>query len=269
MNASQAINPPAFDDRLGALDLSLMESVESESTDADKQSLLALQHAIRERHGTFEYLEIGSHLGGSLQGFVADPRCTRIVSIDPRPLHQPDERWPDGAPYPDNSTQRMLELLARVPGADLTKLHTIEASTEHLGRADVAGTPQLCFIDGEHTVAAALRDAEFCRAVMDPTGVIAFHDRVVVAEGIRTYLRRHGGIAYALRGNILVVEPRGVACPLFDSTALRSRISLRPLWQLAQRSGTTGRLIGTEGRAGLFLDRHDVRAKAARALGRG
>jgi hypothetical protein len=269
MTASPSITPSDFDARLRALDLTLMDVVESESTDADKRSLLALQRAVRERHGTFEYLEIGSHLGGSLQGFVADPRCKRIVSIDPRPLHQPDERWPDGAPYPDNSTQRMLDLLAGVPGADLTKLHTIEASTEALGQADVGGTPQLCFIDGEHTVDAALRDAEFCRAVMDPGGAIAFHDRVVVAEGIRVFLRRHGGIAYALRGNILVVEPSGVPNRLFDSPALRERISLRPLWHVAQRSGTTDQLLGLEGRAGLFLDRHEVRAKAARVLGRG
>ena len=64
-------------------------------------------------------------------------------------------------PYPDNTTAGMLERLSRVPGADLGKLSTVDGTTEDLD--PVALRVDLCLIDAEHTNAAALRDARFCR----------------------------------------------------------------------------------------------------------
>jgi hypothetical protein len=81
-------------DRVAALDTSLFTGIESQTSEPDRQSLLAL-HAVIGEHGPFDYLEIGSHLGGSLQALVADPRS--IVSIDTRPLLQPDDRGDDAA----------------------------------------------------------------------------------------------------------------------------------------------------------------------------
>jgi hypothetical protein len=56
-----------------------------------------------------------SHLGGSLQALIAEPGCTHITSIDPRPLVHPDERPEIGYrwEHADNSTLRM-------PGAHAT-----------------------------------------------------------------------------------------------------------------------------------------------------
>jgi hypothetical protein len=68
-------------DRVSDMDTSLFRPIESQTTEPDRRSLLALHAAIAER-GPFDYLEIGSHLGGSLQAMVADPRCRSIVSID-------------------------------------------------------------------------------------------------------------------------------------------------------------------------------------------
>src|SRR3954447_4502020 len=123
------------EEQVTALDIGLFDHIPSETHSDDRESLLALQAAVAEGHRTFRYLEIGSHLGGTLQPLIVDHRCTHVVSIDPRPEWQPDDRFAEGWRYPDNSTQRMLDMLAGVPGADLDKLETIEASTEDLDAA--------------------------------------------------------------------------------------------------------------------------------------
>lgn len=193
-------------DRISDMDTSLFRPIESQTTEPDRQSLLALHAAIAER-GPFDYLEIGSHLGGSLQVLVADPRCRSIVSIDTRPLSLPDDRGDDVA-YPENSTQRMLELLASVPGADLSKIETFERGTDRLSVAELPTRPQFCFIDAEHTRAAALRDARFCLEATAPDGVIAFHDSNVVLPGIEDFLagldRPHH--AFQMPDSVFVVE---------------------------------------------------------------
>ena len=193
-------------DRISGLDTSLFRSIESQTTEPDRRSLLALHAAIAER-GPFDYLEIGSHLGGSLQAMVADPRCRSIVSIDTRPLSQPDDRG-DAASYPQNSTSRMLELLAPLPGADLAKLETFERGTDQLSVAELPTRPRFCFVDAEHTRAAALRDARFCLKATTPDGVIAFHDSNVVLPGIEDFLagldRAHH--AFQMPDSVFVVE---------------------------------------------------------------
>jgi len=67
--------------------------------------------------------------------------------------------------YADNSTARMLSLLADVPTADMDKLQTIQLSTEDIPLGHLI-CPDLYLVDGERTYAAALRDARFCRAAM-------------------------------------------------------------------------------------------------------
>ena len=107
-----------FAEQLAHLDINLLGNIESQTSVADRRSLLALHDACAAANETFEWLEIGSYLGGSLQALMCDWRCTRITSIDPRPPDQPDAR---DIPivYEDNSTRRMLDQLATVPGAVL------------------------------------------------------------------------------------------------------------------------------------------------------
>ena len=102
-----------FEQKLNALDLSLFEKIESQSVDDDKKSFLSCQLALRELRSDYKYLEIGSYLGGSLQPHLLDEKCAKIYSIDKRPETQPDERGVDYT-YLNNSTERMLELLAEV-----------------------------------------------------------------------------------------------------------------------------------------------------------
>jgi hypothetical protein len=82
----------------------------------------------------------------------------------------------------------MLENLARLPGADLSKLATLERSTEDIQPDTLSERPQLAFVDGEHTDQAALRDARFCAAAMQGAGCIAFHDAQIVYRAIGSFL---------------------------------------------------------------------------------
>lgn len=199
-----------FEGRIAVLDLRLFDYVPSQTTLADRRSLLAIQHGLRQQVADFGYLEIGSHCGGSLQAFVADPCCGRIISIDPRPKVQADERG-RLFPYPDNSTQRMLELLRRVPGGQVEKIKTIEAGTDALSKADIDIPPDMCFVDGEHTDRAVVRDARFCFSVVHPDGCVAFHDANIVYRGLQTVvdeLHQSGRPfrAYVLPDSVFVIE---------------------------------------------------------------
>jgi hypothetical protein len=236
-------------DLIATGDIGLFRYVGSQTSDADRRSLLAVHNAVARRVGSFSHLEIGSHLGGTLQAVVADPRCRRVVSIDPRPASQPDDRGQVYA-YEGNSTARMLSLLATVPGADLSKLETIELSTEDIAPGRLP-RPDLCVVDGEHTYAAAVRDARFCRTVMQGAGVILFHDREVVERAIVDFVRETPGrvTAYAMRGSFFAVE-LGAGRRLLDDAAVAANLGRpRPLvWRIAGRLGVSAPLVGAAGR---------------------
>jgi hypothetical protein len=101
-----------FEERLRALDLHLFDAIPSQTSRRDRRCLLAMQVVCRERFGEYAYLEIGSHLGGSLQTHVLDPRCRRLYSIDSRPNVQPDDRGKLDL-YPGNATERMVKSCSR------------------------------------------------------------------------------------------------------------------------------------------------------------
>lgn len=198
-----------IDRALESLDLEVFAPIESQTSDDDKRSLLACQAATRRLLGDYRYLEIGSHLGGSIQPHLLDSACTAITSIDNRPPFQPDERGVDFV-YTDNSTARMLDNLATIH-PDLTKLHTIDADTADIEPSSIHTPVQLCFIDGEHTDDAASRDFTFCLEVLDQSGVIVLHDASVIYNGLRRCLdelraRNVAFHAYVLPEQVFVVE---------------------------------------------------------------
>src|SRR5215210_9559817 len=111
----------SFEKQISNLDLKLFEKINSQSTDDDKKSLLACQFAVRELKPDYNYLEIGSYLGGSIQPHLLDEKCAKIYSIDKRPKQQPDQRGIDYV-YQNNSTARMLEQLRQVDSDKIEKV---------------------------------------------------------------------------------------------------------------------------------------------------
>ncbi len=184
--AASLVAPAAldFEARLARLDVGLFDGIPSQLSDHDRRSLLACQLALRHLHPRYVYLEIGSHLGGSLHTHLQDRACTRLFSLDSRPPSQADARGVRFR-YDDNSTARMRALLeARVPGRG-ADLECFDSTSTQLDPGAIQPAPQLCFIDGEHTDAAAWADFQFCRRVLAPSGgLIVFHDAAVIYEAL-------------------------------------------------------------------------------------
>ncbi len=199
-----------FTERLERLDGTIFDEVVSQSSDNDRRSLLACQLAVRALVPGYTYLEIGSHLGGTLHPHLRDPSCARIVSIDKRTPAQPDER---GVPfdYPDNTTDRMLTHLRRVAPESLPKLTCIEGDSRQVTPAEIVSSPELCFVDGEHTDRAVRDDFRLCSAVLADSGAILFHDAQVIYNAlieIVDHLRSSEARfhAYNLPDTLFVVE---------------------------------------------------------------
>jgi hypothetical protein len=193
--------PDEFEGRIASLDPGLFDLVESQSNEKDRRSWLALQRAVREAKAPFVYLEIGSYLGGSLQQYLRDPKCSRIYSIDNRTR---DQR------HADNSERTMLENLRAVAPRQLPKLICFDSDARDLRPGSVLDVPDVCFIDGEHTNEAVLSDFAFCLGVCASDAVIYFHDAGCTRAGIAECLRRlrrsnQPFVAHKLPGNTFVV----------------------------------------------------------------
>lgn len=200
----------SFARQISELDIRLFEKIESQSTVADKQSLLACQLATRELTADYNYLEIGSYLGGSIQPYLLDENCQRIYSIDKRPEFQPDERGVDYQ-YQNNSTQRMLDLLREVDSGKVSKIETIDGDTREIKLTEIKDKIHLCFIDGEHTDEAVFADFRFCHSVLAENGAIAFHDAPIIYNGLAKcieYLKQEKikFRAYNLPSIVFVIE---------------------------------------------------------------
>lgn len=52
--------------RIDRLDITLFDHVFSDTSASDRRALLAAQRAVARAHGEYVYLEIGSHLGGTI-----------------------------------------------------------------------------------------------------------------------------------------------------------------------------------------------------------
>lgn len=167
------------------LDITLFAHIPSQTSVGDRRSLLAVQRATGRKHGSYTYLEIGSHLGGSIQPYLVDHRCTRIYSIDPRPVLLPDDRSPEYmSEYPENSTERMLRFLEAVDSGGITKIQCFETDASKVDRGAIVEKPHVAFIDGEHTRDAVLSDFDFCIGVIAQGGVILFHDFYILHGAI-------------------------------------------------------------------------------------
>lgn len=217
-------------DKVEALDLSLFNRIDSETSTADRRSLLAVQRATTRRHECYAYLEIGSHLGGSIQPHLADTRCNRIYSIDPRPLQQADDRSElRVCNYERNSTERMLELLKVIAPNEVSKIQCFDMDASEVDLSQIKERPQLALIDGEHTKNAALSDFRFCKNVISNDGTIVFHDFGIIFPAIREICKfldkKHQKyIPLKLEGSVFAI--------FFDTDTIRSDPYLMSLYIL-------------------------------------
>ncbi len=176
-------------DHVKSLDSRLFSFLDAMLGEWDRRALLALHGSIVDSYGVFSYLEIGSYLGGSLQVVMRDPRCEHVMSLDARTAVTPHEHSDVEVVYENNDTEQMLTRLRTLPDVAMGKLTTYDAGTDLLHVSELPVQPTYCFVDGEHTSDAALRDAYFCAEAMRGVGVIAFHDFTVVGSAISNFLR--------------------------------------------------------------------------------
>ncbi len=156
-------------------DLSPFAHIAAQLSAGDKASFLAILRAHGELYGDYAYLEIGSHLGGSIAPVLQDRHCKHIYSIDKRTAVQPDDTG-KAYHYPENSTARMMDNLRSIdPTAD-EKVTCFDGDTATVPMPEFAMRPSLCFIDGEHTDSVTFRDFEYCRRVIQDSGTLVFHD---------------------------------------------------------------------------------------------
>jgi Methyltransferase domain len=191
------------------LDTELFKAISSQTTEEERQSLLAVQRAVAKKLGNYTYLEIGSHLGGSIQPYLVDNRCKTIYSIDARPLQLPDDRGVT-VEYPDNSTARMLELLGKIDPLQVRKITCFDTDASDILADQIATAPQVSFIDGQHTKSSVLSDFQFCHMVTTPDGTIVFHDFQVIYPAIYEICRllkkqRRRFAALKLAGSVFAV----------------------------------------------------------------
>jgi Methyltransferase domain len=190
--------------------LQLFEKIQSQTSVGDKESLLFVQKTIRNHLDKYTYLEIGSHLGGSIQTYYVDDKCELIYSIDKRPESQPDERG-IRYKYDDNLTNNMLDNLNKCyPEVESEKLITFDSSAKDIDVEHIKCPVDICFIDGEHTNEAFMDDYMFCLKIINKeAAVIVLHDSCIIYKGIKNvkkYLAsnniRYKGIK--LKGSVYV-----------------------------------------------------------------
>jgi hypothetical protein len=174
-----------YSQQIDSLNVAIFEAIPSQTSTADKRSLLAIHRTTGQKHKEFSYLEIGSHLGGSIQPYLLDDRCIKVYSIDPRPREQPDDRSPGCvAHYDGNSSERMIFLLKSIGDGDIDKIECIESDASEVDPARILNAPEILLIDGEHTKRAVLSDFRFCAKVASQSGTIAFHDFFIIYPAI-------------------------------------------------------------------------------------
>ena len=216
-----------LDDRIKRGDASIFTIITALSQ-ADKAVFLELQNIVGSLHPGYCYLEVGSDRGGSIIAPLFDSRCGALISVDPRPEIQPDERGVSFR-FPENTTAKMLEILAAagVSQRALARLRTFDTDISNLPFWRVGIKARLSFIDAEHTNQAVFRDWLNVSRFMERDSIVAFHDANLIFDGlenIQSMLRHQGACfsAYYLPDTIFVLALGAMAEEVTRAFAARS-----------------------------------------------
>tara|TARA_R100001443_G_scaffold111193_1_gene123782 strand:- start:249 stop:1004 length:756 start_codon:yes stop_codon:yes gene_type:complete len=157
----------------------------SQSSPNDRRVLLKLQDFIKEIYPTYNYVEIGSFMGGSLTPYLMDDSCLEVLSIDDRERQQPDER---GAcyDYATITSQTMLDNIVS-KGLSIDKIKIFDGDVKVFVKTDYDKEKKyhVAFIDGEHTDFACFSDFVNIRKLLESNSIVAFHDSNLVFKSLR------------------------------------------------------------------------------------
>jgi len=169
--------------------------ISSQSSVEDRAVILKLKEFIKQKYSKYNYVEIGSYLGGSLTPHLIDTCCLKVLSIDDRERQQPDER---GViyDYAKITNQTMLDKILSV-GLTIEKLETFDGDLkDYLNKSSNKNTKyHIAFIDGEHTNSACFSDFVNLRKLLETDSIVAFHDSHLVfsaLKNIKTLLESEG-----------------------------------------------------------------------------
>ena len=156
----------------------------SQSSLNDRLVLLKLQDLIKRIYSRYNYVEIGSFMGGSLTPYLMDDSCEQVLSIDDRERQQPDER---GAHY-DYSTitsQTMLDNITS-KGLSIDKIKIFDGDVKVFVKTDYDKEEKyhIAFIDGEHTDFACFSDFVNVRKLLASNSIVAFHDSNLIFKSL-------------------------------------------------------------------------------------
>jgi hypothetical protein len=180
---------------LQSRDIAIYDFVPTQTSSGDRRSLLELQRMVREKHGTYVYLEIGSFLGGTLTPFCVDEDCRAIYSIDARVVTAPNEGGGLISDYGTHTSLAMRQRLVAATGFDSSRLQCFDCDMREVGDDAVSQKADLVLIDGEHTNSAVVSDFLAVEKFLAADAVIAFHDYWCVEGGVRQiceHLRKRG-----------------------------------------------------------------------------
>ena len=154
--------------------------IHSQTSDEDKVFLLKTSRLIKERAGSYSYLEIGSFFGGTLVPFLMDNACVDVLSVDEREKHILDERGVR-LNYTGVTSGSMIDKISG-HGISTTKLRVHDGSIDTV--ADNGAKYDLIFIDGEHTDAACFKDFIWSISKLKENGIVLFHDSSFIFKAI-------------------------------------------------------------------------------------
>ena len=154
--------------------------IHSQTSEEDKIFLLNTIKFLHLNLKSYNYLEIGSYLGGSITPFLLDKKCKGVLSIDKRNLILPDERG-ENWDYKNISEKKMISNIIK-KGIKTDKLKTFNGKIKDLKKRKKIYN--LVFIDGEHTDINCFEDFINSMDFIKKDSIVIFHDSSVIFKAI-------------------------------------------------------------------------------------
>ncbi len=153
--------------------------INSQTSYIDKKVLLNIIKLIKRKKKKFNYLEIGSFLGGSLTPFLSENICQLVMSIDKRNQKQDDERNEEWS-YKNIDEKDMINGLKKY-GLNTSKLKTFNGDIKDFKTKKKF---DLSFIDGIHTDINTFSDFLNVLNFTTKDSIILFHDSSIIFKSI-------------------------------------------------------------------------------------